>query len=82
MLLIVTGESTRPATQAPSQGAGQTRPVNSGKLFVFTGNVVRIQRRRKRRKKRGIGVGLGVGGEGDLEAGCLLAAEVKAGKGF
>lgn len=35
MLLIVTGESTSPATQAPSHGAGQTRPVNSGKLFVF-----------------------------------------------
>lgn len=34
MLLIVTGESTKPATHAPSQGAGQTRPVNSGKLFV------------------------------------------------
>lgn len=37
MLLIVTGASTRPATQAPSQGAGHTRPVNSGKLFVCRG---------------------------------------------
>mmetsp|Transcript_11490 Transcript_11490/g.22898 ORF Transcript_11490/g.22898 Transcript_11490/m.22898 type:complete len:252 (-) Transcript_11490:522-1277(-) len=34
MFLMVTGESTRPATHAPSHGAGQTRPVNSGKLFV------------------------------------------------
>lgn len=34
ILLIVTGESMRPATQAPSHGAGHTRPVNSGKLFV------------------------------------------------
>lgn len=41
MLLIVTGESISPATQAPSHGAGQTRPVNSGKLFVcaFAGQV-------------------------------------------
>jgi len=34
MFLIVTDLSTRPATQEPSHGAGQTRPVNSGKLFV------------------------------------------------
>ena len=29
-----TGSETRPSTQEPSQGAGQRRPVNSGKLFV------------------------------------------------
>src|SRR5262245_8907128 len=34
MLLIVTGASLIPSTQDPSHGAGQTRPVNSGKLFV------------------------------------------------
>mmetsp|Transcript_11620 Transcript_11620/g.25894 ORF Transcript_11620/g.25894 Transcript_11620/m.25894 type:complete len:296 (-) Transcript_11620:319-1206(-) len=34
MFLMVTGLSTSPATQAPSQGAGHTRPVNSGKLLV------------------------------------------------
>mmetsp|Transcript_12789 Transcript_12789/g.38588 ORF Transcript_12789/g.38588 Transcript_12789/m.38588 type:complete len:263 (-) Transcript_12789:241-1029(-) len=34
IFLIVTGESTSPATHAPSHGAGHTRPVNSGKLFV------------------------------------------------
>jgi len=34
IFLIVTGMSTKPATHAPSQGAGQTLPVNSGKLFV------------------------------------------------
>ncbi len=32
--LIVTGGSLMPSTQAASQGAGQMRPVNSGKLFV------------------------------------------------
>ena len=32
--LIDTGSSLIPSTQAVSQGAGQTRPVNSGKLFV------------------------------------------------
>ena len=32
--LIATGSSPMPRTQAPSQGAGQSRPVNSGKLFV------------------------------------------------
>ena len=32
--LIATGSSLMPSTQAASQGAGQTRPVNSGKLFV------------------------------------------------
>ena len=35
MFLMVTALSTMPATQAPSQGAGHTRPVNSGKLFVL-----------------------------------------------
>ena len=35
MFLMVTGLSTSPATQDPSHGAGQTRPVNSGKLFVL-----------------------------------------------
>ena len=35
MLLIVTGGSMMPSTQEPSHGAGQTRPVNSGKLFVL-----------------------------------------------
>mmetsp|Transcript_68874 Transcript_68874/g.164316 ORF Transcript_68874/g.164316 Transcript_68874/m.164316 type:complete len:290 (-) Transcript_68874:5085-5954(-) len=34
MFLMVTGEDTSPATHDPSQGAGQTRPVNSGKLLV------------------------------------------------
>ena len=33
-VLIVTGGLVMPSTQAPSQGAGQTRPVNSGKLLV------------------------------------------------
>ena len=32
--LMVTGGSLMPSTQAASQGAGQMRPVNSGKLFV------------------------------------------------
>mmetsp|Transcript_51253 Transcript_51253/g.111215 ORF Transcript_51253/g.111215 Transcript_51253/m.111215 type:complete len:299 (+) Transcript_51253:441-1337(+) len=32
--LMPTGSSMMPSTQAPSHGAGQTRPVNSGKLFV------------------------------------------------
>ena len=31
----VTGGSVMPNTQAPSHGAGQVRPVNSGKLFVL-----------------------------------------------
>ena len=35
MFLMVTGASIKPATHAPSHGAGQTRPVNSGKLFVW-----------------------------------------------
>ena len=35
LFLIVTGGSMTPNTQEPSQGAGQTRPVNSGKLFVL-----------------------------------------------
>ena len=34
MALMVTGSPLRPAVQEPSQGAGQTRPVNSGKLLV------------------------------------------------
>mmetsp|Transcript_33327 Transcript_33327/g.51718 ORF Transcript_33327/g.51718 Transcript_33327/m.51718 type:complete len:323 (-) Transcript_33327:446-1414(-) len=34
MFLMVTGAATRPATHAPSHGAGHTRPVNSGKLLV------------------------------------------------
>ena len=33
--LIVTGLSLIPNTQAASQGAGQTQPVNSGKLLVL-----------------------------------------------
>ena len=32
--LMVTAGSVIPRTHAPSQGAGQTRPVNSGKLLV------------------------------------------------
>src|SRR5579864_1384242 len=32
--LIVTGSALIPSTQAASHGAGQSRPVNSGKLFV------------------------------------------------
>ena len=35
LFLIVTGGSITPSTQEPSQGAGQTRPVNSGKLLVL-----------------------------------------------
>ena len=35
MFLIVTGGSVMPSTHAPSHGAGQVRPVNSGKLFVL-----------------------------------------------
>src|SRR4029079_9453207 len=35
ILLIVTGASLMPRTHDPSQGAGQTRPVNSGKLLVW-----------------------------------------------
>ena len=34
-LLIVTGGALMPSTHEPSHGAGQTRPVNSGKLFVL-----------------------------------------------
>ena len=34
MTRMETGSSLIPSTQAPSQGAGQSRPVNSGKLFV------------------------------------------------
>ena len=34
MVLMDTGFSMMPRTQDPSHGAGQTRPVNSGKLFV------------------------------------------------
>ena len=34
IVLMVTGGSLMPSTQEPSQGAGQTRPVNSGKLLV------------------------------------------------
>ncbi len=32
--LIITGSSLMSRTQADSHGAGQTRPVNSGKLLV------------------------------------------------
>ena len=35
MFLIVTGGLLMPSTQEPSHGAGQTRPVNSGKLLVL-----------------------------------------------
>ncbi len=35
IVLIVTGSALRPSVQEPSHGAGQTRPVNSGKLFVL-----------------------------------------------
>ncbi len=35
MFLIVTGGALIPSTHEPSHGAGQTRPVNSGKLFVL-----------------------------------------------
>ena len=34
MVLMVTGESVRFSVQEASQGAGHTRPVNSGKLLV------------------------------------------------
>src|SRR5512136_1713949 len=34
MYLLVTGGSSMPSTQAASHGAGQIRPVISGKLFV------------------------------------------------
>mmetsp|Transcript_5397 Transcript_5397/g.10848 ORF Transcript_5397/g.10848 Transcript_5397/m.10848 type:complete len:273 (+) Transcript_5397:858-1676(+) len=36
MFLMVTGCSMMPSTHAPSQGAGHTRPVNSGKLLVMS----------------------------------------------
>ena len=36
MFLIVTAGSEMPRTQLPSHGAGHTRPVNSGKLLVFS----------------------------------------------
>ena len=32
--LIATGSSLMPSTHAASHGAGQSRPVNSGKLLV------------------------------------------------
>jgi len=32
--LMATGASLMPSTHAPSQGAGHSVPVNSGKLFV------------------------------------------------
>ena len=35
MFLMVTGGLLMPSTHEPSHGAGQTRPVNSGKLFVL-----------------------------------------------
>ena len=35
MLLMVTAGSLMPSTHEPSHGAGQTRPVNSGKLLVL-----------------------------------------------
>ena len=35
MLLMATGGFMIPRVQEPSQGAGQTRPVNSGKLLVL-----------------------------------------------
>ena len=35
MLLMVTAGSLMPSTHDPSHGAGQTRPVNSGKLLVL-----------------------------------------------
>lgn len=34
MVLMATGGSLMPSTQLPSQGAGHTLPVNSGKLLV------------------------------------------------
>jgi hypothetical protein len=34
-VLIVTGGALMPSTHEPSHGAGHTRPVNSGKLFVL-----------------------------------------------
>ena len=42
MLLIVTGGSLMPSTHEPSHGAGQTRPVNSGKLLVLCSRVQRL----------------------------------------
>ena len=33
--LIVTGSLLMPSTHDPSHGAGQSRPVNSGKLLVW-----------------------------------------------
>ena len=42
MFLIVTGLLLMPRTQASSHGAGQTRPVNSGKLLVLKQHVQRI----------------------------------------
>lgn len=39
MFLIVTGGSDIPNTHAPSQGAGQTRPVNSVNKNVYNKNL-------------------------------------------
>ncbi len=36
IVLMVTGASSMLSVQAASQGAGQMRPVTSGKLFVET----------------------------------------------
>jgi hypothetical protein len=45
--LIVTGSSLMSSTQAASQGAGQMRPVNSGKLLVaWRASIASFQRLR------------------------------------
>ena len=39
---MVTGGASIPSVQLPSQGAGQTRPVNSGKLLVLASRIQRL----------------------------------------
>ena len=50
MFLIVTAGSVMPSTHAPSQGAGQVRPVNSGKLLVLW-SLSKASRHRPRKTK-------------------------------
>ena len=47
IVLIVTGLSSMFSVQAASHGAGQTRPVNSGKLLVYF-SAIQASRQRSR----------------------------------
>ena len=42
MPLMVTGSALMPRTHDPSHGAGQRRPVNSGKLFVASSRSIAV----------------------------------------